>query len=161
MDRRRYKRGVEFVTRGSSLRFLQRYSVWRTRSIARSSGSDSSRKRDYDLSRGRNLDYYTLVENTYDSGRESSSLSAILTSSANDWALSFRITWPRWSFTVASLSPISVAICLLSLPAATSLITSRSRGVSVSKRARNPPTTFSSSRRAWSRSIARWIASSK
>src|SRR6267154_2517372 len=133
MDRRRYKRGVEFVTRGSSLRFLQRYSVRRTHSIVRSSGSDSSRKRDYDLSRGRNLDYYTLVERTCDSGRESSSLSAILTSSANDLALSFRIIWPRWTFTVASLSPISAAICLLSLPAATSLITSRSRVVRLNK----------------------------
>src|SRR6059058_3424071 len=35
-----------------------------------------------------------------------------------------------WTFTVASLAPISAAICLLSRPETTRGITSRSRGVS-------------------------------
>jgi len=45
-----------------------------------------------------------LVEEVYDFGREAASLSAILTSSANDRACVFRITGPRWTFT-ALLSP--------------------------------------------------------
>ena len=45
-----------------------------------------------DLGRGRIWGDYTLVEKAYDCGRESASLSAVLTSSANDPTLSFRIT---------------------------------------------------------------------
>ena len=57
------------------------------------------------------------------------SLSAIRTNSATDPACIFCITWPRWIFTVASLAPISEAICLLSIPETTRVITSRSRTV--------------------------------
>src|SRR5579864_7932471 len=45
--------------------------------------------------------------------------SAILTSSANDSAPIFRISRLRWTLTVASLVPISAAICLLSEPETT------------------------------------------
>ena len=41
------------------------------------------------------------------------------------------MTWPRWTFTVTRLSPSSAAICLLTRPATTSFMTSRSRSVSV------------------------------
>src|SRR5438477_5448137 len=60
---------------------------------------------------------------------ESSSFAAIFTNCANESACIFRITWPRWIFTVISLVPRSEAICLLSLPETTSPITSRSRAV--------------------------------
>jgi hypothetical protein len=46
-----------------------------------------------------------LVAEVYDFAREGASLSAILTSSAKDRARIFRITWPRWTITVASLIP--------------------------------------------------------
>jgi cytochrome o ubiquinol oxidase operon protein cyoD len=42
-------------------------------------------------------------------------LSTILTSSANDLARIFRITCPRWNFTVATVTPISWAICLFTI----------------------------------------------
>ena len=57
----------------------------------------------------------------------SSSFAAILTNSASDSACIFRITCPRWIFTVISLVPSSEAICLLSMPETTRLMTSRSR----------------------------------
>ena len=60
----------------------------------------------------------------------SSSFAAILTNSARDSACIFRITCPRWIFTVISLVPSSEAICLLSMPETTSAMTSRSRAVS-------------------------------
>src|SRR5712671_1553855 len=59
-----------------------------------------------------------------------SSFAAILTNSASDSACIFRITCPRWIFTVISLVPSSKAICLLSMPETTRPITSRSRAVS-------------------------------
>ena len=59
-----------------------------------------------------------------------SSFAAILTKSASDSACIFRITCPRWIFTVISLVPSSNAICLLSMPETTKAITSRSRVVS-------------------------------
>lgn len=42
------------------------------------------------------------------------------TSSARDRACIFRMTLPRWIFTVISLSPTSAAICLFSRPHVTS-----------------------------------------
>src|SRR5437588_12553291 len=60
----------------------------------------------------------------------SSSFAAILTNSASDSACIFRITCPRWIFTVISLVPSSKPICLLSMPETTKLRTSRSRAVS-------------------------------
>jgi hypothetical protein len=62
------------------------------------------------------------------------SLSAIRAKSGSEAAFIFRMTWPRWTFTVISLMPMSYAICLLRRPATTKAITSRSRGVRVSKR---------------------------
>src|SRR5713101_3952107 len=56
------------------LAIFQGYGARRNRSIARWSGSDGRRKRDYDFGRGRNWESYTLVEKTYDFDRESSSL---------------------------------------------------------------------------------------
>src|ERR1700724_2289483 len=38
------------------------------------------------------------------------------------------MTWPRWTFTVISLMPMSWAICLLRRPVTTKAITLRSRG---------------------------------
>ncbi len=55
------------------------------------------------------------------------STSAIFTRSASERAPIFRMTWPRWILTVISLIPSSPAICLFIRPAATRLITSRSR----------------------------------
>jgi len=49
---------------------------------------------------------------------------------------SFSMTWPRWIFHVISLRPISAAICLFISPAVTKAMTSRSREVNVSYRAR-------------------------
>src|SRR5580700_11080369 len=60
---------------------------------------------------------------------ESLSLSAMRSKSTTDPACIFCITWPRWIFTVASLAPIADAICLLSIPETTRVITSRSRAV--------------------------------
>jgi hypothetical protein len=54
-----------------------------------------------------------LVAEVYDFAREDASLSAILTSSAKNRARIFRITWPRWTFTVASLIRNSAAILLV------------------------------------------------
>ncbi len=54
------------------------------------------------------------------------------TSSASEPTCILAITWPRCSFTVASVVPNSAAICLLSRPATMPAITSRCRGVSVS-----------------------------
>jgi hypothetical protein len=82
-----------------------------------------------------------LVGEVYDFDREGASLSAILTSSANDWARIFRITWPRWTFTVASLSPTPrQSACRR--PALTSIITSHLRGVYLSKPARSSAKAF-------------------
>ena len=58
------------------------------------------------------------------------SLSAILMRPASESACIFCITWPRCSFTVASLMPNSPAICLLRRPRTTSAITSCSRELS-------------------------------
>jgi hypothetical protein len=44
---------------------------------------------------------------------ESLSLSAMWTNSAKELASIFCMTWPLWIFTVASLAPISEAICLI------------------------------------------------
>src|SRR5437764_8238367 len=60
--------------------------------------------------------------------------SAIFTRSARDRACIFLMRLPRWIFTVISLRPSSAAICLFMSPAVTSLITSRSRGLSDSWR---------------------------
>src|ERR1700730_15688755 len=88
------------------------------------------------------LGYYTLVAEVYDCAREGASLSAILTSSAKAPARIFRITWPRWTFTVASLSPNSAAICLLRRPATIITITSHLRGVYLSNLFAVPQHTF-------------------
>ena len=45
-------------------------------------------------------------------------MSAILTGLANDLARIFRVTCPRWAFTVTSITPISWAICLFWRPGA-------------------------------------------
>src|ERR1700722_4940608 len=59
------------------------------------------------------------------------SLSAIRTNSTNEAACILSIRLPRWIFTVASLAPISEAICLLSNPETTKPITPRSRAVNL------------------------------
>ena len=41
------------------------------------------------------------------------------TSSASDFAFILRMTWPRWIFTVISVTPISPAICLFMSPVVT------------------------------------------
>ena len=46
-------------------------------------------------------------------------LSAILTKSAKDFAPIFRMSWLRWTLTVASLVPIASAICLFRRPETT------------------------------------------
>src|SRR5690606_38409314 len=58
------------------------------------------------------------------------SLAAIFTRSGSEPARIFRITLPRWAFTVISLMPSSPPTCLFSRPATTSAITCRSREVS-------------------------------
>src|SRR5712692_534610 len=58
------------------------------------------------------------------------SLAAIVTRSARESALIFRITLPRCAFTVISLIPSSPPTCLFSKPETTSAMTSRSRGLS-------------------------------
>src|SRR5262245_42264439 len=65
----------------------------------------------------------------YDFRVKTPSLSAILTSSARESAPIFSITRWRCIFTVVSLVPNSPAICLLSRPATTCAMTSRSRCV--------------------------------
>ena len=54
-------------------------------------------------------------------------LDAILTKSAKECASIFRITLPRWAFTVISLMPSLCPTCLLSNPVATNAMTPRSR----------------------------------
>src|SRR6201987_494017 len=61
--------------------------------------------------------------------RERFSLSAVRTKSTTDPACILRMTLPRWIFTVASLAPISEAICLLSIPETTRAIICCSRAV--------------------------------
>src|SRR3974377_757884 len=58
------------------------------------------------------------------------SLDAILTRCAREPAFIFRITLPRCALTVISLMPSSPPTRLLGNPETTSVITSRSRGVS-------------------------------
>jgi hypothetical protein len=53
-------------------------------------------------------------------------LSTIRTSSARDFACILRITLPRWTFTVISLTSRSPAICLFKRPVTTRAITSLS-----------------------------------
>src|SRR5882762_333986 len=57
---------------------------------------------------------------------------ATRTSSASDSACILCMTWPRCTLMVFSLVPNRSAICLLSSPPTTAVITSRSRGVSES-----------------------------
>ena len=57
------------------------------------------------------------------------SFAAIFTRSARESAFIFRITWPRWAFTVISLMPSSPPICLFNRPDTTNAMTSRSRWV--------------------------------
>src|SRR5215471_14597580 len=57
--------------------------------------------------------------------------SAIRTRSANDFAAIFRMTLPRCTFTVISVTPISAATCLFNKPPVTQAMTSCSRGVKV------------------------------
>src|SRR3984957_18750105 len=87
------------------------------------------------------------------------SLSAILTSSGNDLACIFFMTWLRYILTVASLAPSSAATCLLSIPETTSFITSRSRTLSLSQRCRNSANARSFSRTMRARASDRWTAS--
>src|SRR5262245_51309243 len=54
-----------------------------------------------------------------------SSCSAMRARSSTEEAFILRMIWPRWAFTVTSLTPMSPAICLLSRPFNTSAITSR------------------------------------
>ena len=63
-----------------------------------------------------------------------SSISAIRLRSGSERAFIFRIRWVRCTFTVDSVMPISLAICLFRRPAATWTMISRSRGLSDSKR---------------------------
>src|ERR1700732_240251 len=65
------------------------------------------------------------------------SLSAIRTSSGKDLACIFFIAWLRCILTVAFFAPSSAAICLLSIPETTRLITSRSRTLNVLYRCRS------------------------
>src|SRR6202030_1078616 len=92
---------------------------------------------------------------------KSSSFAAILTNSANDSACIFRITWPRWTFTVISLVPSSEAICLFSIPNTTKLMTSRSRVCSALWRLCKSASAFCCWRVIRSRSNAWRIAFSK
>jgi hypothetical protein len=58
------------------------------------------------------------------------SFAVMVTRSASESALIFRITWPRCAFTVISLMPSSPPICLFIKPATTNAMTSRSRRLS-------------------------------
>jgi len=60
------------------------------------------------------------------------SRASMLTSSANESAFIFRMTLPRWNFTVISLIPSSPPTCLFNKPETTNAITCLSRGVSSS-----------------------------
>src|SRR4029453_6139253 len=93
--------------------------------------------------------------------REMPSNSAMRTRSASERAPILRMTWPRWIFTVISLTPISPATCLFIRPGVTRVMTSRSRGVRVSSLALISATPFSSSRLLRSRSSALATASSR
>jgi acetyl esterase len=81
-------------------------------------------------------------------------------SSPMEAASILRITLLRCSLTVTSLIPRSKAICLLRRPRATSCSTSRSRGVSVSRRSTLRFTTAASARRSASIAIPASTASS-
>src|SRR4026209_502683 len=72
------------------------------------------------------------------------SFSLMRTRSAIESACIFSMTRPRWTLMVFSAIPSLSAICLLSIPATTSINTSRSRGVS------DPTRRRSSSRSAFS-----------
>src|SRR4029450_8620792 len=75
---------------------------------------------------------------TYSLGGGSASFSAMRASSATEVARILRMTCPRCTLMVISLVPKSAAMCLLRRRGTTRCITSRSRGVSVSYRWRNP-----------------------
>ena len=90
------------------------------------------------------------VENCSYTSRPPNSIQNFV-SSAAECAFSLFMREVRWSLTVRSWRPRSYAICLFSFPRTTCCSTSRSRGVSASKRARN----------ASSRArpvLSRWIA---
>src|SRR5271166_902020 len=74
-------------------------------------------------------------------------------SSGSERACIFRIALLRWTFTVASAMPISPAICLLRRPRATSIMISRSLGLSDAKRFLRAARAVSLSR--WARSRER------
>jgi hypothetical protein len=59
--------------------------------------------------------------------RRIANISAILTRSARDLASIFRVTLPRWTFTVISLTASSAATCLFRRPPVTDAMTSFSR----------------------------------
>jgi hypothetical protein len=88
-------------------------------------------------------------------------ISAILTRSATDFAPIFLMACPRCIFTVGSASPVFAATCLFINPDVTRAITSRSRALSVSNRARISDATFSLSRRMRSRAMAVATASNR
>lgn len=89
------------------------------------------------------------------------SFSAILTSSGRDRAPIFLVSWDRWTLTVASLTSIKAAICLLRRPETTRGSISRSRLVRDLKRSRSTLISASLRRRNLSFSSAIWTASSK
>src|SRR5687767_1074244 len=72
--------------------------------------------------------------------RRMSSVWAILTRSARDFAAIFLMICPRCIFTVISAIPILAAICLFMSPDVTRAIISRSRAVRVAKCARRSAT---------------------
>jgi eukaryotic-like serine/threonine-protein kinase len=86
------------------------------------------------------------------------SRSSIADSSAVEPTASFSSTRARCSFTVASLMPRSMAICLLSIPRASSSQTSRSRGVSWASFASAAPFSAREARARALRSTARSTA---
>jgi len=88
-------------------------------------------------------------------------VSAIFTKSASDLAPIFRVAWPRCTFTVISVTPISAATCLFNSPPVTHAMTSCSRGVRESNLARNAETAFSFSRLTFARSMPDCTASNK
>ena len=81
--------------------------------------------------------------------------------SATDCTFIFAITWARCILTVASVMPRSPAICLFNLPETTCSSTSRSRGVSESRRARISESLACSRRATVSLSIAARTAVSR
>src|SRR5262249_46825548 len=82
------------------------------------------------------------------------SASAMRTRSVSDFAPILRMTLPRWTFTVITLTPISAAICLFINPAVTWPISSCSRLVSDSCSVLSCVILPSCSRRVRSRSSA-------